>query len=403
MNDGERKYTCPRCGQKRFVVYVDEQGHMLHETCGRCDRQDNCGHHYPPRDYFRDHQPLGYTPRWVRPAKPVLSLSQFSDKVSPARPSAPSPAAPAPLPRKGGVLNIKRPDTIPQSRLSDSLAVPQRHNPLLRALTAKLPMYADQLRHAFESYGVGTTADHSGAEFFQIDTLGNIRAGKSMGYKPDGHRNNKIYWMHKEKGMEPNYNLQQCFFGTHLIKPDTPELWLFESEKTALIVNAVLRKANCHETYVALACGGCGGLNPKAENLSNPWHALQALKGHRVALWPDNGKFVDWYSKGVQLLGFCREVRIASVLEPWVHPSWATPKWGIKKGCDLADIIIDAVCEEGRDPMFYIMNGYDLRTTFGPAPLSTATLGALREHVGYQGTLVADIFAEIRAEEARRK
>lgn len=356
-----RKYTCPQCGKKRFVLYVDERGNKLDDSCGRCDRADNCGYHYPPRQYFQDHRPLGnpYPNRDTHPRR-VLSLTTK--------------------------LNLQKPDTLNPTRLASSLAVSQNANPLLRALIPRLPMYADQLRQSFESYGVGTSPDHGCAEFFQIDTQGNIRTGKGMGYDPDAHRNGRLYWMHKEKGNNPDYRLKQCFFGTHLVKPDTAELWLFESEKTALIVSALLRKRGCHEIYLPLACGGCGGLNPTPENKNDPWHALQVLKGKRVILFPDNGKFTEWYAKGLQLKGFCSAVRIASLLEPWMHPLAVTPKWGIKKGCDVADIILSTVANDRCDPMYYILNGYDCNTLISGPELTEDTLATLQAHQQLVGT-----------------
>ena len=53
------KGFCPKCGheckRKTFVLYIDnETGNPLHSTVGKCDRSDNCGHHYTPKQYFAD-------------------------------------------------------------------------------------------------------------------------------------------------------------------------------------------------------------------------------------------------------------------------------------------------------------------------------------------------------------
>ena len=49
------KAICPDCGKKSFVPYIDNAtGEPLHSTVGKCDRSDNCGHHYTPKQYFTD-------------------------------------------------------------------------------------------------------------------------------------------------------------------------------------------------------------------------------------------------------------------------------------------------------------------------------------------------------------
>jgi hypothetical protein len=49
------KAICPTCERKTFVLYIDNStGNPLHSTVGKCDRADNCGHHYTPKQYFQD-------------------------------------------------------------------------------------------------------------------------------------------------------------------------------------------------------------------------------------------------------------------------------------------------------------------------------------------------------------
>ena len=51
------KSICPKCGQKRFVLYINtETGKPLHSTVGKCDRADNCAHHYTPKQYFAENK-----------------------------------------------------------------------------------------------------------------------------------------------------------------------------------------------------------------------------------------------------------------------------------------------------------------------------------------------------------
>ena len=62
------RHTCPECGRKgAFVRYIDtETGEQLADNVGRCNREDSCGYHYKPRDYFRDHPGTG------QPFQPTL-------------------------------------------------------------------------------------------------------------------------------------------------------------------------------------------------------------------------------------------------------------------------------------------------------------------------------------------
>lgn len=51
------RYDCPACHQKRvFARYIDtETGQHISPDVGRCNREDKCGYHYTPSQYFKDH------------------------------------------------------------------------------------------------------------------------------------------------------------------------------------------------------------------------------------------------------------------------------------------------------------------------------------------------------------
>lgn len=353
LDKSSKKYVCPRCGKRRFVLYVDETGRKIDDSCGRCDRADNCGYHYTPKEFFRDQRALhpslsGSQPRF---RKPVL--------VATAR---------------------REPSYIPLERFDASHSQPVRKNPLFLALKRLFLGYVPDscLEEAFDRYGVGTSRGFAGAEFFQIDWNGRIRTGKSMGYDPDGHRNGRINWIHKEKGYADGFELRQCFFGSHRIREDTPEVWLFESEKTALAVHALLANVGCGDTYVAIACGGCGGLNPTSENLNDPWHALQAVKGKTLVLFPDNGKFCEWYEKGLKLKSFCRRVWISSALEPWLNMPGVPAPQQVERGADIADIIFDEIASR-RNPLAPIITCYGTHTSWTAPEPTPQGLESLRQ------------------------
>jgi len=52
LEKGSKKYNCPNCNKKTFVLYIDtELGSYLPDHYGRCDRESKCGHsNLPPID-----------------------------------------------------------------------------------------------------------------------------------------------------------------------------------------------------------------------------------------------------------------------------------------------------------------------------------------------------------------
>lgn len=308
LDRSSKKYVCPKCGRKSFVLYVDEDGKPLDDTCGRCDRADKCAHHLPPREFFKLNgggSPQAYVSR------PSYALSfTFATKPS---------YLPVPDPNEAGDI----------TRTTLFQALSQR-------LQSVIPPQC--LKEAFDAYFVRCRISNPGCvEFYQIDRYNKIRTAKVMGYDTTGHRNGKMNWRHCSLPDAKNYNLRQCYFGTHLLKSDS-EVWLFESEKTALIVSAWLRHTN-QSGIIPLATGGCGNLNPKSEHLSDPWHALQALRGRVVRLFPDKGKYEEWSERASHLQRFCKSITIDTTLETdYITPT--RQHIASNTGDDLADLIL---------------------------------------------------------------
>lgn len=267
------KWICPQCGKKTFVCYVDENGHVLDEGVGKCDRADNCAYHKPPRDYFKDHQVIAEAkPR--RPYRPML------------RP-------------------LLQPSYIDKDVFKRVVLATQSHrNHLVTYLNTVFDTaIVEQMKR---DYYIGTSKHwDSSTVFWQVDKYGHVHGGKIMQYDPTNGKRIKeptprITWVHTAMGL-PDYNLKQCLFGEHLLR-DYPDVTVgvVESEKTAIIASGVF--GDC----IAVACGGCG-------NLTNA--LCEPLRGRDVVLFPDNGKFAEWSEKASKMRHLFGRLRIADIME----------------------------------------------------------------------------------------
>jgi hypothetical protein len=186
------------------------------------------------------------------------------------------------------------------------------------------------VKKAIENYTLGATKNGS-VIFWQIDIKGNVRTGKIMQYNPDTgkrikHKSGAINWVHNIlKRRNPNYtnyNLNQCYFGEHLLKfyPDKP-IAIVEAEKTAVIGSIIF------ENYNWLAAGNLNGLKVEKSRV---------LQNKNVVLYPDAGCFDKWKKKSIQIKSqiFCN-IKTSSLTEK--HAT----KDQTKAGYDIADYIIE--------------------------------------------------------------
>ena len=110
-----------------------------------------------------------------------------------------------------------------------------------------------------------------------------------------------ISWAHSELHL-PDFNLQQCLFGEHLLKTSASvPIMLVESEKTAVIM------AHFISDYLWLATGGKNGCFNK--------DAMSVLRDREVTLVPDLGATELWREKSALLSGICKRVTVSDVLE----------------------------------------------------------------------------------------
>lgn len=257
------KHVCPKCGCRSFVYFVDEAGHPLDKTVGRCDHESKCGYIRTPREYFAEH-----------PDKRATSFDKFDKSVQQSQ---------------------RQPDFIPDEFVEKSMSLGSNFGKFLASIIDTYPGSRPHLVRVQDLYQLGSTKNGS-CIFWQRDVDGHIRTGKVIQYDPQtGHRKHDaggINWIHaimKKRGLlAPDFNLRQCLFGEHLLPfyPDA-DICLVESEKTA-VLGSVL-----YPLQIWLAVGGIR--NFKRE-------MLQVLSGRNVTIFPDVDGYEVWKEKTINML-----------------------------------------------------------------------------------------------------
>lgn len=306
------RFRCPLCQHrdKSFTRYIDtETGEYLHPDVGRCSRENNCGHHYPPKQYFQDNS--------ISFDKPAT----FRDRIQPE-----------PIQQKAAYF-------IPADLFKASLKGYSENN-FVQFLTDKFG--ADAAGQAISRYFIGSSKHWQGAAttFWQIDRKGNIRAGKVMLYNPENGKRikdskNSISWVHSMVKF-PDFTLQQCFFGEHLLADKSKTAAIVESEKSAIIGSIYWPE------FIWLATGGLDGLNAAKFSI---------LNGRTVIIFPDLSKpkegkqsaFEIWSSKARDFQNIA-SIKISDLLE-----REATDQERID-GLDIADYLLRFKPEEFTTP-----------------------------------------------------
>jgi hypothetical protein len=293
----QSRYRCPACQNRRktFSLYINTQtNEPLNAMVGRCSRENKCGYHYTPKMWFGE-KGEGVHSRWT---------IDHGKKLTTNQPKAQSYG----------------PSTMDYGLLKQSLKHYQ-HNNLITYLTHTLG--ADTTQTLIERYRIGTAKHWPGATvFWQIDVSGKIRTGKIMLYnKTTGKRVkqpfNHITWAHTLLRLH-NFELQQCFFGEHLLPGNTKPVGIVESEKTAIIASAFLPK------LIWLAAGSLGNLSAQKCSI---------LKGRKVYLFPDINAFTAWQNKASQL-SYITGFKVSGLLQHIADDG------GKAKGLDLADYLV---------------------------------------------------------------
>jgi rubredoxin len=280
------RYVCPNCQkrEKTFSLYIDTKtGEHIAPIVGRCNRESNCGYHYTPKQYFEENN------------------ITVENKVF--------------VPRNGAIAQPKLKNTsyIDSSIFKKSLQDYEKNN-FVQFLNKRFGEV--ETIKAIEKYFLGTSKHWNGANiFWQIDTKGHIRTGKIMLYSlGTGKRTKNINWVHSLLKIE-NFELEQCFFGEHLLQDKTKMIAIVESEKTAIICSLYL------PDFIWLAVGSLTNLNNAK---------CEGLRGRKVVLFPDLNGFDKWSLKAKEF-GF----KVSNLLER------KATKDQKREGLDIADFLLN--------------------------------------------------------------
>lgn len=321
LRKGSKKDRCPQCERMTFTPYVDESGNILSSDVGRCDRQDKCQYHYTPKEYIQDN------PNYNR-EKVIASRQKNYNRMQQQK--------------------IHEPSYIDVSDFSCSMKG-YKNNSLCRYFHSVFDslIAPDEVEQTLIEYGVGTSKQFGGSPiFWLIDQYGRIRDGKIMGYNPNtGKRIKNPYPLftnvHSLLKQKYNGDFKPCYFGSHLVKlhdKKNKTIWLFESEKAALIVALAFVWGGSKNLVLPMATAGCEAFNPTSEHKIDIYDRIHVLKDRNVILFPDEGKYQDWKNKGYALRGFAKQVFISPIMEQSLNPF--PVKCEIKKGDALDDLLI---------------------------------------------------------------
>jgi len=307
------RHRCPQCGRSgKFTRYINGEGEHLADDVGRCDREEQCGYHRKPKEFYQDNPRTRdrseFKPRYKEPEKPI--------------------------------------DSLPNELMMQTLRGYEQNNffLFLRGLIGE-----DHARYQMRRYNVGTSRHWPGATvFWQVDAVGRVRQLKLMLYDPrtgkrvkgdtpamkwdyisgqyredvGGQDKSLIYGKFIQGGRFKNYNFQQCLFGEHFLRNDCRTA-LVESEKTAILASHYFPDLDW------VATGGSNGAGFTKPNV------CKVLQGRKVILFPDLGQYDKWTEKAkeMQRVVSCKVI-VSNLLEA------NAGEIERENGYDLADYLI---------------------------------------------------------------
>lgn len=304
LDKSKKKYHCPQCKEKRFVLYIDNtENEPLQRFVGRCDKETNCGYHYTPKQFFRD-----YPQAKDKPSYEVMEKPSFPPKTV----------------QQELVTGFS---TFPYSLVEKSLQA-QESNHFISYLLSVFSF--DKVQRAVNDYCIGTSKRWAGATvFWQIDADNHVRTGKILLYNVNTGKRVKyqniplIDFVHSvllRKKLIDNFTLKQSPFGLHLLTVYPQKtVAAVESEKTAVIMSMILPE------YMWISYGGLNNMIQLA---------IPILKDRKIVVFPDAGTYDKVNTKIAQLSANGYNISVSDLLEKRATDAEK------KSGLDLADYAI---------------------------------------------------------------
>ena len=295
-----------------FVVYPK----------GNCYKCFQCGAKGGVVDFLINHEKLSYPDaiRWLGKKYSIeTDMTDFTYTPPPPRP-APPPLQPLRLPMSM-VDRTRHLD-------ADLLVAYIRNGIKWDGIQRK------RIEDVLRDYHVGH-GKNGHTIFWQIDEHGEVRTGKMMKYRHDGHRDKQAPWnfdfihaaLFRDQRLpqwdEDKQEAQLTFFGMHLLnRYPNATINIVESEKTAVLM--AIAYGN-HYKQVWMACGGLEMLSAER---------LKPIMSQRrnIVIYPDRDGIAKWKAKAKQI-GYDRiHVDTDPVLKWWRECD------GDK--ADIADVVV---------------------------------------------------------------
>jgi hypothetical protein len=316
LQKGSSKISCPDCGKKTFVRYVDSvTGECCPPQYGRCDREMKCGYINYPK--FEKDQAFRH-------------YNTFAPKPKP------QPLTAIPIEVLANTLDDYEKNVFIQNLLG-RVAYPFEHS---------------DIEAVIAQYYLGTVASWGGAVALPyIDSNNNIRAIQVKQFDEANHTTKTSFihsilkYQYSQRGDRlpnwlPAYELNEtkvsCLFGEHLLSkyPLNP-IALVEAPKSAIYGTLYFGLPSVPERFLWLAVYNLSSLNVEK---------CKALQGRDVVLFPDlstDGKAFELWSSKLNELNTIKGARftISDLLEREASPAER------ENGCDIADYLI---CQDWR-------------------------------------------------------
>lgn len=236
LDQTSKKYLCPQCGQRKFVLYVytDTKSPVDETRFGRCDRENNCAYHLHPNSdpssIKSDHTP--------KPDPRTIFILPSKDQIR-------------------AVVDYENKSSL--HHYLNKLNIPDKH-------IRKWGVYSHRYYPQKTVY------------LFQRKVDFRIVNWKVFSYLENGHRDKKfesyslsvpeMYYLKEREFFMLRYPM--CLFGEHLFTNELKPTKIVESEKSAVIASWY------YPQFDWVSCGSDNGLTFKSR------HKLNALHGRSV-------------------------------------------------------------------------------------------------------------------------